>query len=189
VSGNRRSGSITAMMLMALVVRVTAILLFVGGTKATSCSPGRQFPKPSYPGLSLKETFSQISSTLSNYFADPKFNATNVAIEVTSSQETLWGFYQAAKDRSSQDGASVIGPDTVFRVTRVSKILTAIAVLQLHEQGRIASLHDEIKAYIPDLEPSRVEWGRITIWDLLTNMAGIVDMCLLDLSLQIRCKC
>jgi len=62
-------------------------------------------------------------------------------------------------------------------VARVSKLLTAIAVLQLHDQGHVSSLYDPINAYIPDLEPSSVQWDRVTIWDLLNNVAGILDMC------------
>jgi CubicO group peptidase (beta-lactamase class C family) len=159
------------------VLSVTVLLSLVSGTNAASCNPGRQFPPPLYPALSLQEVFNHISNTLSDYFADPAFDTTNVAIEVTSSQETLWGFYHAAENQSSQVGTSTIGPDTVFRVARVSKLLTAIAVLRLHDQGHIASLYNPIKDYLPDLEPSKVEWERITIWDLLNNMAGIADMC------------
>jgi CubicO group peptidase (beta-lactamase class C family) len=169
------------------VLSVTVLLSLVSGTIAASCSPSRPFPTPLYSTLSLQEVFNQISDTLSDYFADPAFDATNVAIEVTSSQETLWSFYHAAENQSSQVGTSAIGTDTVFRVARVSKLFTAIAVLQLHDQGHIASLHDPVKNYILDLEPSKVEWGRISIWDLLNNMAGILDMCSYILLLRRRC--
>lgn len=156
-----------------------AVLLSLGRiSQSASCSPGRAFPIPSYSSVSLKGAFESIFDTVSEYFTNDAFHATNVAVEVTSTQETLWSFYHAAKNQSSQAGSIVIGPDTVFRVARVSKLLTAMAVLQLHDQGHITSLHDPIELYIPELKPSKVEWERITIWDLLNNVAGILDMCL-----------
>ena len=165
-----------------LSMRFTVAILLVllshcSGSHATSCTPGQPFPVPSYPESSLQETFKHIFETASGYFENESFQATNVAIEVTSSRETLWSFYHAAKNQSSQDGSTIIGQDTVFRVARVSKLLTAIAVLQLHDQGHVSSLYDPINAYIPDLEPSSVQWDRVTIWDLLNNVAGILDMC------------
>lgn len=148
-----------------------------GGVVALSCSPYRPFPIPVYSKTSFEKTFDEISKTLTGYFADPLFNATNVAVEVTSSRETLWGFYHAAVDQSSQMGAAKISPDTIFRVARVSKLLTAIAVLRLHDQGHIKSLHDPVLDYFPELQASHVQWARITTWDLLNNLAGIADMC------------
>lgn len=163
---------------MQLFPVLSAVLLWLfSGVNAVSCSPGQPFPIPLYSTLSLQKVFDNISDQLTIYFQNPTFDATNVAIAVTSSQETLWSFYHAAKNQSSQDGTTSVGPDTVFRVARVTKLLTVIAVLRLHDQGHIASLHDSVKDYIPDLEPSKIEWGRITIWDLLNNMAGIPDMC------------
>jgi hypothetical protein len=167
------------MQLVGTILLSVTVLLSLGTvSQAASCSPGRPFPIPSYSKVSLQDAFGCIFETVSEYFTNKAFHATNVAIEVTSPQETLWSFYHAAENQSSQAGTTVIGPDTVFRVARVSKLLTAIAVLQLHDQGHIASLHDSIRVYILDLEPSKVEWERITIWDLLNNVAGILDMCL-----------
>nr|A0A3G1DJI3.1 RecName: Full=Probable hydrolase M10; AltName: Full=Squalestatin S1 biosynthesis cluster protein M10; Flags: Precursor [Phoma sp. MF5453]AMY15067.1 hydrolase [Phoma sp. MF5453] len=159
-----------------ILLRVAVLLSLGGGSQTTSCTPGQPFPIPAYSKTSLQQTFEQIFETVSRSFDNESFHSTNVAIEVTSSQETLWSFYHAAKNQSSQDGSTVIGPDTVFRVARVSKLLTAIAILQLHDQGHISSLYDPINIYIPDLDPSTVQWGRITIWDLLNNVAGILDM-------------
>ncbi|GGZ98981.1 serine hydrolase [Streptomyces subrutilus] len=63
-------------------------------------------------------------------------------------------------------------PDTRFRVASVSKTFTAVAVLQLVEQGRIVlddALLDHVKAHIPRLDP------RVTVRHALTMTSGIGD--------------
>ncbi|EME41523.1 hypothetical protein DOTSEDRAFT_73816 [Dothistroma septosporum NZE10] len=153
-----------------------SLLAWAAKTLALSCSPSRPAPLPSFTEQDLGTAFDEINATLSKYFGQLAFDATNVAIEVTTSQTTLWSYFHSAADSSSQAGTTVVNTDTVFRLARVSKLLTTAAVLQLHDQGHIASLHDAAVAYIPELEPSAVEWGRVTIWDLLNNVAGVTDM-------------
>jgi CubicO group peptidase (beta-lactamase class C family) len=60
-------------------------------------------------------------------------------------------------------------PDMVFRIGSVTKQFTAIAILQLMEQGKL-SLQDEITKYIPDY-PTQAY--KITIENLLTHTSGI----------------
>jgi CubicO group peptidase (beta-lactamase class C family) len=59
-------------------------------------------------------------------------------------------------------------PDMVFRVGSITKQFTAIALLQLMEQGKL-SLQDEITKFIPDY-PTQAY--KITIEHLLTHTAG-----------------
>ncbi|MGB8490382.1 MAG: serine hydrolase domain-containing protein, partial [Bacteroidales bacterium] len=60
-------------------------------------------------------------------------------------------------------------PDMVFRVGSITKQFTAIAILQLMEQGKL-SLQDDITKFIPDY-PTQA-YG-ITIEHLLTHTSGI----------------
>ena len=60
-------------------------------------------------------------------------------------------------------------PDMVFRVGSITKQFTAIAVLQLMEQGKL-SLQDDITRFIPDY-PTQAY--KITIEHLLTHTSGI----------------
>jgi CubicO group peptidase (beta-lactamase class C family) len=62
-------------------------------------------------------------------------------------------------------------PDMLFRIGSMTKQYTAIAVLQLVEQGKIG-LQDSIQKYIKDF-PSK--GYTITIENLLTNTSGIKD--------------
>jgi len=70
-----------------------------------------------------------------------------------------------------------ITADTVFRVASISKTLTAVAVLQLWEQGSIdldAPANAYLRAYrlVPD-DPS---WRPATVRHLLTHTAGIPEV-------------
>ncbi|MGB3077667.1 MAG: serine hydrolase domain-containing protein, partial [Saprospiraceae bacterium] len=59
--------------------------------------------------------------------------------------------------------------DNVFWVASIGKQFTAVAILQLMEQGKL-NLQDEITKYIPDYP---TQGNRITIEHLLTHTSGI----------------
>lgn len=64
-----------------------------------------------------------------------------------------------------------IAPDMIFKLASITKQFTAVAILQLVEQGKI-SLQDSVQKFIPDF-PSK--GYRITIENLLTHTSGIRD--------------
>lgn len=59
--------------------------------------------------------------------------------------------------------------DHVFRIGSITKQFTAVAILQLVEQGKL-SLQDELTKFIPDYP---TQGNKITIENLLTHTAGI----------------
>lgn len=61
-------------------------------------------------------------------------------------------------------------PKTVWNIGSVSKVITAVAVMQLVERGKV-SLDDPIQKYVPEF-PVKPE-GTITIRHLLTHTSGI----------------
>ncbi|MGY1782218.1 serine hydrolase domain-containing protein [Geodermatophilus sp. SYSU D01036] len=66
--------------------------------------------------------------------------------------------------------------DTVFRIGSITKTVTAIAVLQLVEQGRVdldAPVEDSLRAY--RLVPRRAGWRPATVRHLLTHTAGVPE--------------
>ncbi|MBD2702839.1 beta-lactamase family protein [Spirosoma sp. BT702] len=65
--------------------------------------------------------------------------------------------------------------DMVFRIGSITKQFTAVALLQLVEQGKI-SLQDSLQKFVPVFSNK----GRITIENLLTHTSGIVDYQVLD---------
>ena len=60
---------------------------------------------------------------------------------------------------------------TVFRIASVSKPFTAVAILQLAEQGKI-DLEGDIREYLPDLEFDNPFGEPVTVADLLTHRSG-----------------
>jgi len=84
-----------------------------------------------------------------------------------------WG---ATGVRDVQAGAPV-DADTVFRIASMTKSFTAVAILQLRDEGRL-SLDDPVERYVPELAGLRyptADSPRITIRHLLTHGAGFPE--------------
>ena len=79
--------------------------------------------------------------------------------------------YKKAFGVSNQELNIPMKPDMIFRIGSITKQFTAIAILQMVEQGKI-SLHDSIQKYVPDYPQKRYT---ITIENLLTQTSGIKD--------------
>jgi CubicO group peptidase (beta-lactamase class C family) len=60
-------------------------------------------------------------------------------------------------------------PDNIFRIGSITKQFTAVAILQLMEQGKL-NLQDEITKFIPEYP---TQGNTITIEHLLTHTSGI----------------
>jgi len=71
---------------------------------------------------------------------------------------------------SAEMGES-IHDETVFELASLSKIFTALAVMQLHEQGRLA-LDKPLALYLSDLPKT---WAKLNIHQLLTHQSGLPD--------------
>src|SRR4051812_22474951 len=64
--------------------------------------------------------------------------------------------------------------DAVFRIASITKTITAIAVMQLWEQGLVdldAPAHDYLRAY--SLVPAEAGFRPATVRHLLTHTAGV----------------
>lgn len=70
-----------------------------------------------------------------------------------------------------------ITEDTVFRIGSVTKLFTALAIMQLVEQGLVdldAPANDYLRAY--QLIPAQAGWHPATLRHLLTHTAGIPEV-------------
>jgi CubicO group peptidase (beta-lactamase class C family) len=70
-----------------------------------------------------------------------------------------------------------ITEDTVFRIGSITKLFTAVAVMQLCEQGLVdldAPANDYLRAY--ELIPAQAGWRPATLRHLLTHTAGIPEV-------------
>ncbi|MEQ1746261.1 MAG: serine hydrolase [Saprospiraceae bacterium] len=77
--------------------------------------------------------------------------------------------YQKAFGVDELDKKTPLRPDMVFRLGSVTKQFTAVAILQLVQQKKIA-LQDEITRFIPDYP---VKGKKITVEQLLNHTSGI----------------
>ena len=67
--------------------------------------------------------------------------------------------------------------DTVFRIASISKTMTGVAVMQLHEQGLVdldAPANEYLRAY--QLVPAHRGWRAATVRHLLTHTAGLGEL-------------
>lgn len=75
------------------------------------------------------------------------------------------------------DSGTPITEDTVLRIASITKTFTAVAVMQLHEQGLVdldAPANDYLRAY--KLMPAQSWFRPATIRDLLTHTAGLPEV-------------
>ena len=70
-----------------------------------------------------------------------------------------------------ETGAPITG-DTPFNIASVSKQFTAVAVLQLEQEGKL-SLGDPVSKYFPEFENPL--WQDVRIAHLLSHSSGIPD--------------
>jgi len=70
------------------------------------------------------------------------------------------------------DQTAVDPEHTLFRIASVSKTFTAVAVMQLVEQGKI-DLHEDILTYLPGLNLVNPFDKPVTVADLLTHRSGL----------------
>jgi serine beta-lactamase-like protein LACTB len=95
-----------------------------------------------------------------------KVNAPGVSVAVSHGPTVRWASGYGLADIEQFVPAKA---DTVYRLASVSKPITAVAVMQLIERGRL-SLDDTVGKWLPDA-PSA--WRPITVEQLLTHQSGI----------------
>jgi CubicO group peptidase (beta-lactamase class C family) len=93
------------------------------------------------------------------------------SVLVTCEGETVFAYNAGMADIEWQQP---ISSNTRFRLGSISKPLTAVAVLQLVEQGRI-ELDTQISAYVPNL-PDYMR--AVTVRQLLSHTSGLPDILL-----------
>lgn len=80
--------------------------------------------------------------------------------------------YQKAFGMANLELGVPMNPDHVFRIGSISKQFTAVAILQLSEQGKL-SLQDEITKFIPTYP---MHGYKITVEQLLNHTSGIKNV-------------
>ena len=94
-----------------------------------------------------------------------------ISVAVVHDQQVVWTAGLGQADRERKLAAT---PDTVYSICSISKLFTAIAVLQLRDEGRLR-LDDPIEQHLPWFEMKQTHRGAapITVERLLTHSAGL----------------
>lgn len=108
---------------------------------------------------------SQADEVFSLFMNDAAFMGVSIGI-----YKQTCGNYTAAAGYSSKQDQQAFKTNTISRIASISKPMTAIAIMQLHEQGKL-DLDVPIKQYLPGLSPKFNP--AITIRHLLNHTSGI----------------
>eukprot|EP00026_Physarum_polycephalum_P004333 Phypoly_transcript_04351.p1 GENE.Phypoly_transcript_04351~~Phypoly_transcript_04351.p1 ORF type:complete len:391 (+),score=58.17 Phypoly_transcript_04351:36-1208(+) len=128
-------------------------------------------------------TASKVSETLNSFTSKPNGIPGVVFRAVTKDGTLLYEGSSGVLGIDHQD--QPMTSDTVFWIASLTKLLTAVAALQLREQGKI-DLSDTVERYLPEIGKIQILTGfdaddrpilqdqttKMTIWHLLTHTAG-----------------
>ena len=142
--------------------KTTAVAASQPVTKAATSDEQTQEPTWNYSELKRKS--SDISENLDAIITDNKFRGT-VYVKIGNALE-----YIGTNGFSDKDSHTKNSTDTCFRIASLTKQFTAVAVMQLVEEGKL-SLDDTIDKYFPSYKYGK----KITVKNLLTMTAGIKD--------------
>ena len=78
--------------------------------------------------------------------------------------------YLYCEDDVEKDGTTPVSQNTVFDIASMSKVFTAVSILQLAEKGKL-SIEDTLDKYFPEYETGK----NVTIYNLLHMNSGISD--------------
>src|SRR5689334_4593475 len=94
-----------------------------------------------------------------------------IAVGVVSDQDLVWASGFGFADLKAKIPMT---PTTKFRMASHSKLFTAIAIMQLREQGKLR-LDDPVSTYLPwfKAKPAGDDDGPITIEQLLSHSSGL----------------
>lgn len=111
-----------------------------------------------------------IKACIERYFEG--YNIPGLSVGIVSQNEIMNTFSFGMKDLSTND---MITERSIFHMASLSKPVTATAIMQLVENGKI-KLDDPITTYLPYFELTDSTYGKITIRHILTHTSGMPDV-------------
>jgi len=122
-------------------------------------------------GQSHSEKYSEINSFLNNLNKDDFSGVILVAHNDKITEKRAYG--QASIEFNVKNNI-----DTKFNIASITKLFTAVATLQLYEQGNL-KLNTPIGTYLPDY-PNKLVRDSVTIHQLLTHTSGLSNFYVSD---------
>lgn len=125
----------------------------------------------------IQELSTQINAQLQNTSSLLNQTALSVGVRSVHEDKPLLSFHYTPEEFNSS-GTDKIDGDTVYRIGSVTKLFTALSILQLEDK---INLSDPVTKYVPKLHDvsnsndslSEVDWNSVSIEALLTHMAGV----------------
>ena len=114
------------------------------------------------------QTFDADFASLDRTLEDSDFSG---VAAVAQDGELLFAFAHGMQNRERGIPNSV---DTRFALASTSKVITAVAIMQLVERGEVA-LDEPIGRFFPDY-PNRTVREQVTVWHLLKMRSGLGDI-------------
>ncbi|GFZ83094.1 hypothetical protein GCM10008018_31300 [Paenibacillus marchantiophytorum] len=152
-----------SILMLTLLFLSTSINLAASTAGTTASALANTFRGP--------QSATEVEKFLDDYFSqDPikkKINALTVAVVQNSQVLARKGY--GVTDRSTN--TPVQTDQTVFRVASVSKVFTALAIMQLVDQGKIG-LQDNIENYLDGYKVNNPFATPVTVEMLLTHSTG-----------------
>mgnify|MGYP000678131312 CR=1 FL=1 len=147
-----------------LPIYIKCLVVFLCCINLFACQDSEKSKPAEYTGVQ-----ESITSTIETYLdANQKNDNPGVSIIVRKDGNIA---YKGSRGMANTQTGIAISSSTGFRLASVSKPFTALAIMQLYEQGAL-SLEDKLLHYIPELSPT---WQEITIHHLLSHQSGIPD--------------
>jgi CubicO group peptidase (beta-lactamase class C family) len=152
---------------MRLCLVLTLLLVLSGGRDVGRAADGH-----GQPNAELRSAFPAIDQAFREFIAREHIPGAAWGIVVAGELAHVGtsGFREL-------ESKTAVTPDTVFRIASMTKSFTAMAILQLRDQGRLA-LDDAAERYVPELKGLRyptTDSPRITIRHLLSHAEGFPE--------------
>ncbi|MCB0305367.1 MAG: serine hydrolase, partial [Calditrichaeota bacterium] len=109
-----------------------------------------------------------MSAAIAQQMADKELSAVSIAL--VAGDTLIWshGFGLADPKRKTPAGGG-----TVYRIASLSKLFTAIGVMQLQEQGKL-DIDAPVNTYLPGFHPENPFDKPITLRQMMSHRSGLV---------------
>src|SRR5690606_7023688 len=157
-------GIVAGMSLRTVPAFVLASLLFIAPAAPAALPQRAGAPAVEVQATLSDEQLSRIRDAIGTFMSEHRVPGVSVALVVDGRLQWEDGF-----GFTDLENFVPARPESVFRLASISKSLTAVAVMQLAEAGKL-DLDAPIQTYVPEFPEKQY---KVTARDLLRHMAGI----------------
>ncbi|MCU0299162.1 MAG: beta-lactamase family protein, partial [Candidatus Nanopelagicales bacterium] len=143
-----------------LTAAVTSVAVLAGAPAAQAMVPVKKQPAPTFD-TTIKQGRKVVRSTMD------QTKATSVSVALVANGKRVWS---QTFGRVNTAGAKPT-PTTKYGIGSVSKTVTAMAMMQLVDAGKV-SLDAPVVRYVPDFTMKSPQYRQITVRMLLNHSAG-----------------